>query len=78
VAERSHLRAARVVRRLTQLMPHDAEQRRDLGLLLVQSDRYGPAIDHLRHYLGAIPDADDGDAVRKVLHRALGEVARWN
>jgi regulator of sirC expression with transglutaminase-like and TPR domain len=78
LADRSHLRAARVVRRLTQLVPDDATQRRDLGLLLVQANRFGPAIDHLKHYLTVSPDADDTDEVRKILAQALGEVARWN
>jgi regulator of sirC expression with transglutaminase-like and TPR domain len=78
VAERSHLRAARVARRLVQLLPDEPGQRRDLGLLLVQAGRYGPAVGPLRHYLAADPDADDAKDVRKVLHKALGEVARWN
>jgi regulator of sirC expression with transglutaminase-like and TPR domain len=78
IADRSHLRAARVVRRLIQLTPDDPAQRRDLGLLLVQGGRYSGAIDPLRSYLKMVPDAEDGDDVRKILSRALGEVARWN
>jgi regulator of sirC expression with transglutaminase-like and TPR domain len=78
LADRSHLRAARVAYRLAQLLPEDPTQRRDLGLLLVQADRPGPAVDHLKHYLAETPDADDTDDVRKILSRALGEVARWN
>jgi regulator of sirC expression with transglutaminase-like and TPR domain len=78
LAERSHLRAARVTRRLVQLLPGDATQRRDLGLLLVQADRHGPAIDPLKRYLAACPDADDADEVQKILSTALAEVARWN
>jgi regulator of sirC expression with transglutaminase-like and TPR domain len=78
LADRSHLRAARVARRLVQLLPGDPDQRRDLGLLLVQADRHGPAVDHLKHYLAAAPDADDAEDVRKVLSQALAEVARWN
>jgi regulator of sirC expression with transglutaminase-like and TPR domain len=78
LADRSHLRAARVTRRLVQLLPNDPTQRRDMGLLLVQADRFGPAIDHLNHYLAAAPKADDAADVRKVLNRALGEVAQWN
>ena len=51
-----------------------------LGIVVAgqDADRHGPAIDHLRHYIDAIPDAADTDDVRKVLPRALGEVARWN
>ncbi|WP_439628540.1 SirB1 family protein [Gemmata sp.] len=78
IADRSHLRAARVARRLTQLLPHDPDQRRDLGLLLVQADRCGAAVNHLRHYLAAAPDADDAPEVRKLLSRALSDVAKWN
>jgi regulator of sirC expression with transglutaminase-like and TPR domain len=78
LADRSHVRAARVAYRLCQLLPDDPTQRRDLGLLLVQADRPGAAVDHLQHYLAAAPHADDSDDVRKVLSRALAEVARWN
>ena len=78
LADRSYLRAARVARRLTQLLPFDPEQRRDLGLLLVQADRAGSAVNHLKHYIGAMPNAEDVGEVRKVLSRALAEVARWN
>jgi hypothetical protein len=45
---------------------------------LVQADQHGRAIDHLRHYLSAAPDADDADEVRKFLAKAFGEVSRWN
>ena len=78
LADRSYLRAARVAQRLSQLLPGEPAQRRDLGLLLVQAGRPGGAVDHLNHYLAATPHADDTDDVRKVLHRALSEVARWN
>ncbi|HEV3386087.1 MAG TPA: transglutaminase-like domain-containing protein [Gemmata sp.] len=78
LADRSHLRASRIARRLTQLLPDDPTQQRDLGLLLVQSNRFGPAINPLRHYLTLVPDADDAGDVQKILARALGEVARWN
>jgi regulator of sirC expression with transglutaminase-like and TPR domain len=78
LADRSHLRAARIARRLTQLLPDDPTQQRDLGLLLVQAGRYGAAIDPLKHYLISIPDADDVKDVQKIFSRAMGEVARWN
>jgi regulator of sirC expression with transglutaminase-like and TPR domain len=78
LADRSHLRAARVTYRLTQLLPQDPTQRRDLGLLLVQGNRPGKAVDHLRHYLAAAVDADDTGEVRQILARALAEVAKWN
>ena len=78
LADRSHLRAARVTHRLCQLMPDEPAQRRDLGLLLARAERPGAAVDHLRHYLSAAADAEDAEDVRKVLHRSLSEVARWN
>ena len=78
LADRSYGRAARVTHRLAQLMPDDPTQRRDLGVLLVQASCPGRAIDHLRHYLSAAPDAEDAGDVRKFLSKALGEVARWN
>jgi regulator of sirC expression with transglutaminase-like and TPR domain len=67
-----------VTLRLCQLLPDEPTQRRDLGLLLVRSERFGAAVDHLKHYLAAEPGADDADDVGKILARSLAEVARWN
>ena len=78
LADRSYSRAARVTFRLAQLIPDDPSQRRDLGVLLVQAEQHGRAIDHLRYYLRAVPDAEDAADVEKFLARALAEVARWN
>jgi regulator of sirC expression with transglutaminase-like and TPR domain len=78
LADRSYSRAARVTHRLAQLIPGDPTQRRDLGVLLVQADQPGRAIDHLQHYLDAAPAADDAEEVRKFLAKALAEIARWN
>ncbi len=78
LADRSYSRAARVTCRLAQLVPDDASQRRDIGVLLMQADQPGRAIDHLRQYLRAAPDADDASDVRKFLSKALTEVSRWN
>ncbi|MCI0701201.1 MAG: transglutaminase-like domain-containing protein [Planctomycetia bacterium] len=78
LADRSYIRAARVTYRLTQLIPDDPTQRRDLGVLLVQAEEHGRAIDHLQHYLEAMPDAEDAKEVQKFLAKALGEVSRWN
>jgi len=78
LADRAHLKAARVIHRLCQLLPNEPTQRRDLGLLLVRSEQHGAAIDHLQHYLRAAPAADDADDVRTILARAFAEVARWN
>lgn len=78
LADRSYGRAARVTHRLAQLLPHDPSQRRDLGVLLVRAERPGGAIDHLRYYLRAEPDAEDARDVQNFLTKALTEVARWN
>lgn len=78
LADRAYSRAARVTCRLAQLLPHDPSQRRDIGVLLVQADQPGRAIDHLRHYLQAEPNAEDVPDVQKFLLKALGEVSRWN
>jgi regulator of sirC expression with transglutaminase-like and TPR domain len=71
-------RAARVIARLRQLTPDDPLQRRDLGATLLQAGQAGKAIDHLAAYLHATPEADDVGAVRQLLLRARGMVARWN
>lgn len=71
-------RAVRVMERLLQLYPADAEQRRDLGASLLHADQPGKAIDHLSAYLKAVPDAGDAEAVRKLLDQARRHVAEWN
>jgi regulator of sirC expression with transglutaminase-like and TPR domain len=71
-------RAARVIRRLIQLVPDDITQRRDLGVSLVHAEQPGPAIDHLNAYLAGAPAADDLDVVRGFLKDARKQVARWN
>lgn len=78
MADREYLRAARITRRLTQLIPQDSSQYRDLGVLLVQAEQPGRAIDPLRAYLRAEPNAEDKRDVEKFLSQALTEVARWN
>ena len=78
LADRAYYKAARISHRLCQLLPDEPTQRRDLGLLLVRSERFGAAIDHLQHYLTAAPHADDSNDVRTILSRSLSEVARWN
>src|SRR5262245_32662820 len=78
LADRAYSRAARATWRLSQLLPSDPTQRRDMGVLLVQAEQPGRAINHLRHYLRAMPDAEDAGDVQKFLSKALAEVARWN
>jgi regulator of sirC expression with transglutaminase-like and TPR domain len=76
--QRDFARAARVIERLLQLTPGDPFQNRDLGVALVHAGRLGRALDHLKAYLSAFPQAEDAQAIRDMLHAASAEVARWN
>jgi regulator of sirC expression with transglutaminase-like and TPR domain len=71
-------RAVRVMERLRQLNPADTLQRRDLGTSLLHAGQPGKAIDHLRAYLAAVPQAEDAEVVRQLLGRARRQVAEWN
>jgi len=71
-------RAIRVLQRLRQLAPGDAELQRDLGICLVHGGQPGKAVDFLTAYLDAAPEAMDAEAVRDVLRRARAAVAEWN
>ena len=72
------VRSARVTRRILQLEPSSALERRDLGVCLVQSGRPGEAIDLLESYLNSSPSLADADMVRKLLKNAQREVSKWN
>ena len=67
----------RVIERLLQLKPHDSIEQRDLGICLMETGRFGPAIDHLSAYVASTP-ANGEDQIRRLLDQAKGEVARWN
>ncbi len=71
-------RAVRILGRLHQLNPSDAQVRRDLGVCLVQTHRLGPAIDHLASYVSAAPEAEDVEKITRMLLAAKREVGRWN
>lgn len=71
-------RAARILTRLYQLNPSDAQVRRDLGVCLFRTQRIGSAIDHLAGYVSAAPEAEDVEAINTLLQRAKREVGRWN
>lgn len=71
-------RAARIIERLRQLAPQDAEQQRDLGAVLLRADQPGRAIDHLQAYLTAAPECPDAAEVREMLDQARTAVAQWN
>jgi regulator of sirC expression with transglutaminase-like and TPR domain len=70
--------AAAVIRRLTQLVPDDPTQRRDLGVTLVKAGQPGQALPHLQAYLTAEPAADDTDTVRTFWKEARKQIAAWN
>lgn len=70
--------AAKVIRRLVQLVPGDPTQRRDLGVSLVRAGRPGGALEHLEQYLAMAPGADDANAVRKHIKEAKRTLAQWN
>jgi regulator of sirC expression with transglutaminase-like and TPR domain len=71
-------RAIRVLERLRQIAPQDAELQRDLGVCLVHAGKPGRAIDLLGSYLQAAPEAQDAETVREVLDKAKAAVAEWN
>lgn len=71
-------RGARVIRRLLQLEPGNAPERRDLGVCLMHAGKPGEAIDLLQDYLDAIPRATDAAIVHRLLTIARSEVAKWN
>jgi len=75
---RDFARSARVIKRVTQLVPNDLMQQRDLGVALMSAGQPGQAIRALRSYLEGMPEASDVESVRQLLRRAQGEVARWN
>jgi regulator of sirC expression with transglutaminase-like and TPR domain len=70
-------RAMRVIERLLQLKINDPVEQRDLGICLIRTGRFGPAIDHLSAYLASTP-ANGVDQVQCLLDQARTEVARWN
>jgi regulator of sirC expression with transglutaminase-like and TPR domain len=71
-------RTIRVLERMRQLNPHDVVLRRDLGVCQMHCRRPGKAIDDLRAYLAAAPEADDTESIRLLLKSAMKWVAQWN
>ena len=71
-------RTARVLERLRQLNPHDTGLRRDLGVCLARHGQPGKAVDHLRAYLDAEPQAEDATAVTQILTATQQRLAEWN
>ena len=69
--------ALQVQRRLAAVVG-EPEEMRDLAMLCLQLERPGEAIDPLKAYLTARPEADDARVARHLLDKALAIIARWN
>lgn len=77
VGQEDFASAYTVQRRLARVAD-DPLERRDLGMLCLQLDRPGEAIDPLAAYLKSRPKADDAETVTALLSRARAVVAQWN
>ncbi|MFO0889283.1 MAG: transglutaminase-like domain-containing protein [Isosphaeraceae bacterium] len=67
-----------VQRRLAALESDEPEERRDLGMVCLQADQVGEAIDPLEEYLRVRPKADDAETIANLLAAARRQIARWN
>jgi regulator of sirC expression with transglutaminase-like and TPR domain len=67
-----------VVRRLAALCPDEPLEQRDWGMISLQVDRPGEALDPLQRYVDASPDAPDAEVIRRLLKSARREVAFRN
>jgi regulator of sirC expression with transglutaminase-like and TPR domain len=67
-----------IQRRLTAVNHENPAELRDLGILCVQADRFGEAIEPLQAYLGLSPKAKDASEIGELLLSIRREVARWN
>src|SRR5205823_10883486 len=67
-----------VQRRLAALNRHDPDELHDLGMLCIQADRPGEAIDPLQAYLDTAPPDDRAQEVRALLEVTRHRVAQWN
>jgi len=67
-----------VVRRLAALARNDLAEQRDWGMVSLQADRPGEALDPLRRYVAEAANAPDVESIRALLKAALREVASRN
>jgi regulator of sirC expression with transglutaminase-like and TPR domain len=67
-----------IQRRLTALNRHEPNELRDLGVLCIQADRHGEAIDALESYLNYSPPPHDEQEIRALLEVVRRQVAQWN
>ena len=75
--QRDFPRAVRIIERLRQLSPDDLQERRDLGVSLIQAGQPGRAIDHLAAYVAGAQGSDT-ETVRRLLNEAYKDVGKWN
>jgi regulator of sirC expression with transglutaminase-like and TPR domain len=67
-----------VQRRLVALNRNEPTELRDLGVLCVQAELLGEAIDPLEAYLQTDPPSEDAREIRVLLDVVRRHVARWN
>ncbi len=67
-----------IVRRLAALRSDDPLELRDWGMVSLQVDRPGEALEPLQRYVEARPDSPDAQAIRSLLKAARREVALRN
>jgi regulator of sirC expression with transglutaminase-like and TPR domain len=67
-----------VQRRLTALNPHEPEEVHDLGVLCLNADRPGEAIDPLQTYLATSTESAKSQEIQALLDAARRRVARTN
>lgn len=63
-------KALRCADRLVKLNPEQAEDRRDRGMFYLRVGLGDQALADLRHYLNAVPEAEDAEAVREAMIEA--------
>jgi regulator of sirC expression with transglutaminase-like and TPR domain len=78
LGQKDWVRTARVLERLRQLSPYDMGLRRDLGVCFARHGQPGKAVDHLRAYLDAEPQAEDVTTVTEILTATQQRLAEWN
>jgi regulator of sirC expression with transglutaminase-like and TPR domain len=67
-----------VQRRLAALNPRDSQEVQDMGVLCLNADRPGEAIDPLQAYLATAPDSAKAQEIRALLEVARRRVAQSN
>jgi regulator of sirC expression with transglutaminase-like and TPR domain len=78
VQQHDYTSAIPVLRRLAALNPGEALERRDLGVMCLQTGLPGEATEHLQAYLHLTPQPDDAKLIVPLLRMARSEVAMSN